>query len=232
MAGMGVCRSTIQRRFLGAGTLLLASCVAACGSAQSQEQSKAPDLATQLLADATETAESVVSAVSDGLGVPASKPEPSAPPAAPAAEKPPVSRPRPAAVANAPAPAVEVAPVVKDVETPVTPPAPVQVEDVVDEPEVAEPIDYTVYSSADADVVPPTPPVASGLRPWRIKEGPAVEVTVASDGTVEKVRVLGTTRMSDAMVLSHVKAWQFAPALRAGNPVRYRMLLDDPVMAP
>jgi len=103
---------------------------------------------------------------------------------------------------------------------------------VVEEPEVAEPVDYTVYSSADTDVVPPTPPVASGIRPWRIKEGPAVEVTVASDGTVEKVRVLGATRMSDAGVLSHVKAWQFAPALRAGNPVRYRMLLEDPVMAP
>ena len=118
------------------------------------------------------------------------------------------------------------------VETPKASPAPVLVDEVVEEPEVAEPLDYTVYSSADADVVPPTPPVASGIRPWRLKAGPAVEVTVASDGTVEKVRVLGSTRMSDAMVLSHVKAWKFAPALRAGDPVRYRMLLDDPVVAP
>jgi TonB family protein len=110
--------------------------------------------------------------------------------------------------------------------------APAPIEEAVEEAEVAEPLDYTVYSSADADVVPPTPPVASGIRPWRLKSGPSVEVTVASDGTVEKVRVLGSTRMSDAMVLSHVKAWKFAPALRAGDPVRYRMLLDDPVVAP
>jgi hypothetical protein len=101
-----------------------------------------------------------------------------------------------------------------------------------DEPVVSKALDDTIYSSADADVVPPTPPVVSGIRPWRIKAGPSVEVTVASDGTVEKVRVVGTTRMSDAMVLSHVKAWKFAPALRAGDPVRYRMLLDDPVVAP
>ena len=118
------------------------------------------------------------------------------------------------------------------VETPKANPAPVPVDEAVEEPEVAEPLDYTVYSSADGDVVPPTPPVASGIRPWRLKAGPAVEVTVASDGSVEKVRVLGATRMSDAMVLSHVKAWKFAPALRAGDPVRYRMLLDDPVVAP
>jgi outer membrane biosynthesis protein TonB len=57
-----------------------------------------------------------------------------------------------------------------------------------------------------------------------------VEVIVASDGSVEKVQVLGTTHMSDALVLSHVKAWKFAPALRAGDPVRYRMLLEDPVI--
>ena len=228
---MGVCRSTTQRRFIGAGTLLLASFVGACGSVQSKEQTKSGDLATRLLADATATAESVAEAVNESLGGPAPKPAP--PASAPTVEEPPVRRPRPAAVAKAAAPAAEVAPVVAAVvETPAAPVAPAPVEEVVEEPEIARPIDYTVYSSADADVVPPTPPVASGLRPWRIKAGPAVEVTISSDGTVEKARVLGTTRMSDAMVLSHVKAWKFAPALRAGDPVRYRMLLDDPVVAP
>ena len=103
-------------------------------------------------------------------------------------------------------------------------------EDTVVEAVMTKPLDYTVYSAADADVIPPTPPVASGLKPWRVKSGPAVEVIVASDGSVEKVQVLGATHMSDAMVLSHVKAWKFAPALRAGDPVRYRMLLEDPVI--
>jgi len=205
--------------------------VTACGNVQTKERSQSPDLATRLISDAANTAESVVSAVSESLGVPVTKPAPPTP--APAVEEPPVRRPRPAPVAKTPARAAEVAPVVADVaKTPVADPAPALVEESVEESEIAQPVDYTVYSSADADVVPPTPPVASGIRPWRIKAGPSVEVTVASDGTVEKVRVLGTTRMSDAMVLSHVKAWKFAPALRAGDPVRYRLLLDDPVVAP
>jgi outer membrane biosynthesis protein TonB len=220
-----------QRRLLGAGTLLVASLAAACGNVQTKERSQSPDLATRLLSDAANTAESVVSAVSESLGVPVTEPAPPTP--APVVEEPPIRRPRPAPVAKAPARAEEVAPVVADVvETPVADPAPPSIEEAVEDPEVVERLDYTVYSSADADVVPPTPPVASGIRPWRIKAGPSVEVTVGSDGTVEKVRVLGTTRMSDAMVLSHVKAWKFAPALRAGDPVRYRLLLDDPVVAP
>jgi outer membrane biosynthesis protein TonB len=220
-----------QRRLLGAGNLLAASLLTACGNVQSKEPSQSPDLATRLLSDAANTAESVVSAVNERLGVPATAPVPPTP--APAVEEPPVRRPRPAPVAKAPAPVAAVTPVVPAVvRTSAPDPAPAPIEEAVEEPEVAEPLDYTVYSSADADVVPPTPPVASDIRPWRIKAGPAVEVTVASDGTVEKVRVLGTTRMSDAMVLSHVKAWKFAPALRAGDPVRYRLLLDDPVIAP
>ena len=198
---------------------------------QTKARSQSPDLATRLISDAANTAESVVAAVSESFGAPVTKPVPPTP--APEVEKTPVRRPRPAPAAKAPAPVAVVPPVVADVvEAPAADPEPALVEEPVEEPEVAEPLDYTVYSSADADVVPPTPPVASGIRPWRIKAGPAVEVTVGSDGTVEKVRVLGTTRMSDAMVLSHVKAWKFAPALRAGDPVRYRMLLDDPVVAP
>ena len=228
---MGVRKSTIQRRFLGAGTLLVASLVTGCGNVQTKERSQSPDLATRLLSDAANTADSVVTAVSESFSAPVTEPAPPTP--APAIEAPPVRRPRPVPAAKAPAAAAEVAAVVPSVvETPKARPAPVLVDEVVEEPEVAEPLDYTVYSSADADVVPPTPPVASGIRPWRLKAGPAVEVTVSSDGTVEKVRVLGSTRMSDAMVLSHVKAWKFAPALRAGDPVRYRMLLDDPVVAP
>jgi hypothetical protein len=59
-----------------------------------------------------------------------------------------------------------------------------------------------------------------------------MEVIVAPDGTAEKVRMLGVVRLSDATILSQVKAWKFAPAMRAGEPVRYRMLLQDPVVAP
>ena len=107
---MGVCRSMTQRRLLGAGTLLMASLLTACGNVQSKEPSQSPDLATRLLSDAANTAESVVSAVNERLGVPVTAPVPPTP--APAVEEPPVRRPRPAPVAKAPAPAAAVAPVV------------------------------------------------------------------------------------------------------------------------
>ena len=224
---MRICTSTIQRRFLGAGVLVLVSLVTACGQ-RPQER------ASNLLSSAAETAESVVSAVGEGLGTPAAEEaEAAAPSTVPTVEAPPVRRPRQpartAAASETPAAATPSAVIA----APVAASMPVSLADeAVAEPVAVPVVDFTVYSSADTDVIPPTPPVASGLRPWRNKVGPAVEVTVASDGTVEKVRVLGTTHMSDAMVLSHVKAWKFAPALRAGDPVRYRLLLDDPVVAP
>jgi outer membrane biosynthesis protein TonB len=77
--------------------------------------------------------------------------------------------------------------------------------------------------------------VPSLIRPWRVNQaepGPSVEVTVARDGTVERVRMLSATRLADMMLLSHVKAWRFQPAVRAGEAVRYRVRLDDPVVAP
>ena len=227
---MGICTSTIQRRFLGAGALVLVSLVTACGQ-RPQER------ASNLLSSAAETAGSVVSAVGEGLGTPvAEEADSAAPGAVPTVEAPPVRRPKqPARMASASGAPAAVMPVVVIATTPVAQPVrlPVSLVDEAFAVPVAVPVvDSTVYSSADTDVIPPTPPVASGIRPWRNKVGPAVEVTVASDGTVEKVRVLGTTHMSDAMVLSHVKAWRFVPALRAGDPVRYRLLLDDPVVAP
>lgn len=227
---MGV---SIQRRFLGAGTLVLAAMVAACGSAQSQEQGNSGNVASKLLLSAATTAESVVSAVSEELGVPVTEPVPPSP--VPTVETPPVRRPRPAPATPAPDASAKAAPVVVVARPAVAEPAPAPpslVEEAVAVPAIPKIQDSTVYSSADTDVIPPTPPVVSGLRPWRSKAGPSVEVIVGSNGTVEKVQVLGTTHMSDAMVLSHVKAWKFAPALRAGDPVRYRLLLDDPVVAP
>lgn len=53
-----------------------------------------------------------------------------------------------------------------------------------------------------------------------------LEVLIAEDGRVERVRLLATTierRYYDGMLLSAVKAWVFRPASRAGQPVRYRL---------
>lgn len=227
---MGACNFTIQRRFPGVGVLALALLTAACGSVQSAERSDDPT--AKLLANAEKAADSVVSDIAEALGAPTAKKEEAPSTAARTADKPavPVRRPRPVQARPAPV-AVEAAPVAAVAPERVALATPV-VEEAAPEPAIVKALDYTVYSASDTDVIPPTPPVVSGLRPWRLKAGPSVEVIVASDGSVEKVQVLGKTRMSDTQVLSHVKAWKFAPALRAGDPVRYRLLLEDPVMAP
>ena len=232
LCSMGACKSMIQRQFFGVGVLTLASVVAAaCGSVQSKERSSSVDPVSNLLASAGETAESLVSKVAEAIGTPVTKPASPSVAADPVVEPSPVRRSRSVpAKPTTDAPVETAAAVVSG--APAARPAPVPLVEAVAVPVITKAQDYTVYSASDTDVVPPTPPVASGLRPWRMKAGPSVEVIVGSDGTVEKVQVLGTTRMSDAMVLSHVKAWKFAPALRAGDPVRYRLLLDDPVVAP
>ena len=87
----------------------------------------------------------------------------------------------------------------------------------------------TIYSPADADVKPPVmiypslPPtvfVAKDQDPTVINR---MELVVAADGSVERVRLLnGPTRMPDMMLLSGAKLWKFTPAVKDGVPVRYR----------
>jgi TonB family protein len=92
------------------------------------------------------------------------------------------------------------------------------------------PVDETVYSSADRDVTPPQRTAFE--RPGLPAVGPrtrvqGIEVLVNEQGTVERVRQRSTdTRMLDAITLSRVKSWQFIPAHRNGQPVRYRLLLQ------
>ena len=221
---------TNQRQFLGAGVFTLALLTAACSGEETVGEEGDP--AAKLLASAEKTAQAVASDIAEALGTPA-KDESPVPQAAPEPKTIAPAR-RAKAVQPKAAPSVEPARVaavtdVLPIESSPEAAAPVE-EDTIVEVTMTRPLDHTVYSAADTDVVPPIPPVASGLRPWRVKSGPAVEVTVGSDGSVERVQVLGTTHMSDAMVLSHVKAWKFAPAMRDGDPVRYRLLLEDPVV--
>jgi hypothetical protein len=220
---------TIQRQFLGAGVFTLALLTAACSGEETVGQEGDP--AAKLLASAEKTAQAVASDIAEVLGTPA-KEESRVTPPAPApktiatARRANAVQPKAASVEPARVAAVADAPPIGSSPEAA---APVE-EDAIVDAIMTRPLDHTVYSAADTDVVPPTPPVASGLRPWRVKSGPAVEVIVANDGSVEKVQVLGATHMSDAMVLSHVKAWKFAPAMRGGDPVRYRLLLEDPVV--
>lgn len=88
----------------------------------------------------------------------------------------------------------------------------------------------TVYSGLDTDVQPPVllfPQLPSPL--FAAEAGAAVnrmELVVAPDGTVERVRLLeAPTRMPDMMLLSGAKMWKFSPAMKDGEAVRYRTVV-------
>ncbi|NOT25189.1 MAG: hypothetical protein HOP16_03705 [Acidobacteria bacterium] len=87
-----------------------------------------------------------------------------------------------------------------------------------------------VFSRSDPDVVPPVflslqlpGQVMGGVRP----EMNTIELVVSETGTVERVRLLSTPRrMADMMLLSGAKNWEFKPALKDGQAVRYRLELS------
>jgi outer membrane biosynthesis protein TonB len=83
-----------------------------------------------------------------------------------------------------------------------------------------------IYSQADSDVVP-----AKLLTPQ--KGGPTfrnvapdintMEIVISKQGRVEQVKlVTPPKRMTDMLMLSGAKTWKFSPALKDGQPVRYR----------
>jgi hypothetical protein len=87
----------------------------------------------------------------------------------------------------------------------------------------------TIYSAADADVQPPVmmypslPPTVFVARNADVTVINRMELVIAPDGTVERVRLVnGPTRMPDMMLLSGAKLWKFTPAIRNGEAVRYR----------
>ena len=87
-----------------------------------------------------------------------------------------------------------------------------------------------LYSSEDTDVSPPVllypqlpPPLIVGSSTGPLNR---MELVVSAEGAVERVRLLnGPTRMPDMMLLSGAKLWKFTPAVKDGEPVRYRTVL-------
>jgi hypothetical protein len=93
-------------------------------------------------------------------------------------------------------------------------------------------LDAPIYSKDDADVEPPallfpqlTPlPAAPGTSPDLVNR---MVVDVSADGTVERVQLIaGPSRLPDMMLLSGAKTWKFTPALKNGDPVRYRTVVS------
>jgi hypothetical protein len=87
--------------------------------------------------------------------------------------------------------------------------------------------DRAVYSVESAGVDPPIavrPQLPTELPP-NVRRDSLIEVelVVSEAGRVDSVRLLGEARhMSDGMWLSAIKAWQFRPAVKGGDAVKYR----------
>ena len=86
-----------------------------------------------------------------------------------------------------------------------------------------------IYSQADPQVtlplsVYPKFPIDS-LR-TSVSGGTTLELTIATNGLVERVRMLTAPRnIHEFMLLSAAKAWRFEPARIDGRPVRFRQLM-------
>jgi hypothetical protein len=81
------------------------------------------------------------------------------------------------------------------------------------DPQVTLPV--TVYPKLPSDA-PGTPTVGRTL----------LELTIAADGLVERVRMLTAPRnIHEFMLLSAAKAWRFEPARIGDHPVRFRQVL-------
>ena len=96
-------------------------------------------------------------------------------------------------------------------------------------PEASAPIarDEAVYTSAAQDVEPavlmrPQMPSRSVAND-KSEEIGVLEIIVSASGAVEQVRLISVSnRFQDRMIVSAAKAWQFEPAMKNGQPVRYR----------
>jgi hypothetical protein len=88
-----------------------------------------------------------------------------------------------------------------------------------------------VYTRTDLDVQPPLlvypqlpPQLVAGNRAGAVN---TMEIVVSETGDVMHVRLIdGPRRMPDMMLLSGAKMWRFQPAVKDGDPVRYRTVVS------
>jgi outer membrane biosynthesis protein TonB len=90
-----------------------------------------------------------------------------------------------------------------------------------------------LYSASDLNVDPPVllHPQLRSEDVFRDTDGVEshLDIVVSAMGTVEQVRLTPpNSHLNDKMLLAAAKAWQFRPARRDGQPVRYRLRLRIP----
>src|SRR5262249_20580485 len=86
-----------------------------------------------------------------------------------------------------------------------------------------------IYSKDDSDVVPAH--LLSGqngvVGESTITDVNTMELVISKLGSVEQVKLTAPPkRMTDMLLLSGAKMWKFTPAMRNGQPVRYRTLVS------
>jgi len=191
---------------------------------------------------ALKTATTAVGAVLDRI-LPRPKEEPAAPPGSATAVAPPAPRRSTRTPAAAPTPGRVTA---FDLETSSgasasTPPPPSIPQPSVDGSGVPPAgaarngndiaVDRIIYTASDDDVVPPVavyPQLPTALPAGvRMADLAIIELLVTESGNVGSVRVREAPKtMSDTMFvtvnLSAAKTWRFSPALKDGQPVKYR----------
>jgi hypothetical protein len=84
------------------------------------------------------------------------------------------------------------------------------------------------YSADDDDVVPPVlrrPVIPGPPAPDAPADSYAIfDLIVDPQGNVEQVKTVSApSRYRDRMIVAHLKAWGFTPAMREGHAVRYRL---------
>ena len=239
-------RSRSRRRHVGA--LLIASAMtSACSSdGKSDGMSKALESTTQALEQLASDIGAqlgLTSTIQPGSdeGKPGASPKPSetaATPQKPAATRKPAARGPAIPVERVPAepePIAIVAPVEPRVAAarspePDSPPEPADDDPlIVNRPSLADAL-MPIYSEEDNDVIPArllttqtSGPLFTGIRP----DMNTMELVISPAGRVETVRLMSQTkRMTDMLLLSGAKTWKFTPALRDGQPVRYKTMFS------
>jgi hypothetical protein len=86
-----------------------------------------------------------------------------------------------------------------------------------------------IYSQSDSQVMVPVsvyPKLPNEPPGPRVAGRTLLELTIAADGLVERVRMLSAPRnIHEFMLVSAAKAWRFEPARLDGRPVRFRQTL-------
>ena len=161
-----------------------------------------------------------------------------APVAAPTEPRPRPRKPAAAAATHAvPAPVIEPAPVTTDVvaaltESPeptiVPPPAPAAVAPAVVVP-LPDDESSPIYSKDNPEVIPArlvTELSGSGTSTL-LSDVNQMELVISKMGRVQQVKLSAPPkRMTDMLLLSGAKTWKFTPALKDGQPVRYRTVVS------